>query len=84
MSISSRYLSKLEQLNSARLVPDHFVMSPEAFYELQQENPIYITPKTIYYELQDYNTGLKGYLFGISVIVDPDLKGNEVFLEIAV
>ena len=78
--IYGRYFTKQSALNSARIVPDRIVISPEAFYELQHE--IGRIGGSLLFEMQSWHTGLKDTLFGLPCEIDPRLEGNRISLEV--
>jgi hypothetical protein len=79
MSVMARYLKKLYCLNQARLVPDRILISPEAFHQLQAEVRV---GDALFYELENFGTGLRETLFGLPATIDPRLTPGQVSLEI--
>jgi hypothetical protein len=80
-NIQGRILVKIAALNSAHVMCDRVVVSPEAMHDLQYEMSV---GSVLWNEAMNWRFGElpRQTVFGLPLVVDPDLTGNQVSLEI--
>jgi hypothetical protein len=79
-NIQGRILVKIANLNYAGVMCSRVVVSPEAMHELQSESRV----GDFFWNEDHFEFGMlpRQSIFGLPLVVDPDLTGEQVSLEI--